>query len=88
MALDTLGYELCRDVSPGEAILALPDRSAFREAPREGLVSLMCHENPRLYPCIFEYVYFARPDSTMNGVSVYSAQLKMGEKLADRKSVV
>ena len=82
VALDTLGYELCRDVSPGEAILALPDRSAFREAPREGLVSLMCHENPRLYPCIFEYVYFARPDSTMNGVSVYSAQLKMGEKLA------
>jgi len=78
VALDTLGYELCRDVAPGEAILV---RSA---ASAEPLVCSACHPSPTLSPCIFEYVYFARPDSTMNGVSVYSAQLKMGEKLAEK----
>ena len=69
VALDALGYDCCRDVSPGEAILFLP---ATGEATSTGdtIASMMCHENPRLYPCIFEYVYFARPDSTMNGVSV------------------
>lgn len=75
VALDTLGYELSRDVGPGECIL-------FR--PRQPLMTCCCHSNPKLFPCIFEYVYFSRPDSMMNGVSVYESQLKMGERLANK----
>ena len=57
----------------------LPADTSFTDDGQAGLVSMMCHQSPKLFPCIFEYVYFARPDSTMNGVSVYQAQLKMGE---------
>jgi len=73
VALDTLGYTLCRDVAPGEAVLLRPGFPVLTQR---------CAERALHRPCIFEYVYFARPDSIMDGVSVYAAQLKMGEKLA------
>jgi amidophosphoribosyltransferase len=75
VALDTLGYRLVRDVMPGEAILIDFDGNFH---------SRQCADNPSLNPCIFEYVYLARPDSVMDGVSVYGARLKMGEYLADQ----
>lgn len=75
VALDTLQprFTLERDVQPGEAMLATLDGRYYSE---------VCHASPRLMPCIFEHVYFARPDSIMDGVSIYEARLNMGEKLA------
>ncbi len=74
VALTGCGYSLVRDIQPGEAVII----------DQEGnLLSRQCAEHSRLTPCLFEYVYFARPDSLMDGVSVYSARLQMGEYLAD-----
>ena len=73
VALDTLGFTLIRDVAPGEALYITQDGELHSE---------QCAENPSLSPCIFEHVYFARPDSIMDGVSVYKARLRQGEKLA------
>jgi len=75
VALDTLGFKLLRDVAPGEAILVEEDGTFF---------SQQCAENPVCYPCIFEYVYLARPDSVIDGVSVYETRLYMGESLAEK----
>lgn len=75
VSLDVLGYELIRDVAPGEAIFISNNGEFF---------SQQCAENPKLRPCIFEHVYFARPDSIMDGVSVYKARLRQGEKLAEK----
>jgi len=72
VALEVLGYKFERDIEPGEAIFI--DKHGNFHAQQ-------CAENPTLNPCIFEYVYFARPDSLMNGVSVYEARLQMGERL-------
>lgn len=73
VALDVDGFRLLRDVKPGEAIFI----------DREGSIhSSICAKNVKLQPCLFEYVYFARPDSIMNGVSVYAARMRMGTKLA------
>jgi amidophosphoribosyltransferase len=72
-ALDVLGFTLIRDIAPGEAVFI--DTDGHRHAR-------VCADNARLVPCIFEYVYFARPDSILNGVSVYRSRLRMGEKLA------
>jgi len=82
VACDTLGYEMVRDVRPGECALVLP---MVPDHPREnlGLFSKkLVGDDEKPVPCLFEYVYFARPDSIMDGVSVYEARLKMGEKLA------
>ena len=75
VALDALGFELMRDLEPGEAV-------AIDNSP--GIHTRQCAENPVYSPCIFEYVYLARPDSIIDDVSVYKARLRMGERLADR----
>jgi len=75
VALDALGYELIRDVAPGEAVFISLDGQ---------LHTRQCAESPTVMPCIFEYVYLARPDSIIDDVSVHKARLRMGEKLADK----
>ncbi len=77
VALDTLGFKFLRDIAPGEAVFIDLDANFH---------SQQCAEQPKLNPCIFEYVYFARPDSVMDGVSVYATRLYMGEYLADKIS--
>lgn len=74
VALTGCGYTFVRDVEPGEALFIDLDGN---------FVSRQCADNPNLSPCGFEYVYFARPDSVLDGVSVYDARLNMGEYLAD-----
>jgi amidophosphoribosyltransferase len=75
VALDALGFELMRDLEPGEAIFI---------DTNSGIHTRQCAENSVYSPCIFEYVYLARPDSIIDDVSVYKARLRMGERLADR----
>jgi len=75
VALDQSGYTLLRDVGPGEAVF-------IDEQGR--LHSQQCAETVRHTPCIFEYVYFARPDSIIDNISVYKARLRMGELLAEK----
>lgn len=75
VAIDVLGFERLRDVEPGEAIFINSEGEMF---------SRQCAENPTYAPCIFEFVYFARPDSIIDGLSVYKSRLRMGETLADK----
>lgn len=75
VALDALDFELIRDIQPGEAIYIDVDGNLHTQ---------QCAENPKLTPCIFEHVYFARPDSIMDKISVYKARLKMGARLAEK----
>ena len=72
VCLEALGYTNFKDVKPGEAIICTKDH----------VVSRQCIERRAFTPCIFEYVYFARPDSVIDGISVYKARLSMGEALA------
>jgi len=75
VALDACGFEFVRDVAPGEAIFFSEDGQ---------LHSRQCAENPTFSPCIFEYVYFARPDSVIDKVSVYASRVEMGKKLGEK----
>jgi len=73
VALDVLGFDLIRDVEPGEAVF-IEENGALH--------TKQCTDEIDHCPCIFEYVYFARPDSIIDDISVYKARLRMGEKLA------
>lgn len=75
VAIGALGFQMIRDVEPGEAI--------FIDANGD-LHTRQCARNPQYTPCIFEHVYFARPDSIIDGVSVYKSRLRMGENLAEK----
>jgi amidophosphoribosyltransferase len=73
VALDVLGFKFERDVAPGEALFI--DFAGHLHAKQ-------CADNPKLTPCIFEYVYLARPDSVIDGISVYEARIRLGSELA------
>ena len=73
VAVDALGFRVLRDIGPGEAVL-IDEAGDFH--------SQQCARSPSLNPCIFEYVYLARPDSVIDGASVYETRLNMGDKLA------
>jgi len=75
VALEGSGFQFVRDVLPGEAVFVSLDGKFSSE---------LCAQVAVHAPCIFEYVYFARPDSVLDGVSVYGSRLKMGEYLADK----
>jgi amidophosphoribosyltransferase len=75
VAIEGTGHTVIRDVAPGEAVFIDLEGNTHTQ---------QCAENPTLNPCMFEFVYLARPDSVMDGVSVYQARLNMGETLAQR----
>jgi amidophosphoribosyltransferase len=75
VAIEGTGHKITRDVAPGEAIFIDLDGRVHAQ---------QCAETPSLNPCMFEFVYLARPDSVMDGVSVYQARLNLGETLAQR----
>lgn len=75
VAIEGIGFEFVRDVLPGEAIF-IDQEGNFH--------SKQCAGNPSLNPCVFEYVYLARPDSCLDGVPVYNARLRMGDYLAEK----
>jgi amidophosphoribosyltransferase len=73
VSLDTLGFELVADIAPGECVLITKSGEIFTR---------QCSAQPVLSPCIFEFVYFARPDSIIDNISVHKARSRMGKKLA------
>jgi amidophosphoribosyltransferase len=75
VALEGLGFRFLRDVMPGEAIFIDLEGKLYNQ---------QCADNPVLNPCAFEFVYLARPDSVIDGASVYATRLKMGEYLAEK----
>jgi len=75
VALDSLSFRFVRDVAPGEAVF-IDDRGRLH--------TQQCVPTTRHTPCIFEYVYFARPDSKIDNISVYRARMRMGDRLADK----
>ncbi|GIR83150.1 MAG: hypothetical protein CM15mP84_08980 [Cellvibrionales bacterium] len=75
VALDVLGSSCSGDVLPGEAICVTQDGELHRE---------QCADSPKLTPCIFEHVYFARPDSLMDSISVYKTRMRQGAALAKK----
>ncbi len=75
VALQSLEYEMIDDIHPGEAVFIENSGVVFRQ---------QCHDSPQLCPCLFEYVYLARPDTIIDKVAVYKARLRMGESLAKK----
>ncbi|MES2585010.1 MAG: amidophosphoribosyltransferase [Pseudomonadota bacterium] len=75
VALEGTGFQFERNVDPGEAVFIALDGTVHAQ---------QCADNPQLNPCIFEFVYLARPDSVMDNISVYQARLNLGESLAKR----
>ena len=75
VALTASGFRLIRDIAPGEAVYIETDGQLYTE---------QCAKKPELHPCLFEQVYFARPDSMIDSISVYKARLRMGETLAEK----
>ncbi len=75
VAIDALDFKRIRDIEPGEAVFISLDGEIH---------TFQCSDNPAYSPCIFEHVYLARPDSIIDGISVYKARLRMGEKLAKK----
>ncbi len=75
VALDTLGFQLEGDIEPGEAVFIDIQGHVYRR---------QCAETPEHAPCLFEFVYFARPDSIIDNISVHKARARMGKKLATR----
>ncbi|TNY06745.1 amidophosphoribosyltransferase, partial [Escherichia coli] len=75
VALEGTSHQMERDVAPGEALFVDMTGKLHTE---------QCNDSPALNPCMFEFVYLARPDSVMDGISVYQARLNMGETLAQR----
>lgn len=75
VAITSLGFTVIRDIEPGEAIFITKDGKLYTH---------QCAENPQYSPCIFEHVYLARPDSIIDGISVYNSRLLMGETLAEK----
>ena len=74
LVLENGDYEVVREVEPGEAVFITTEGELHTQ---------QCAADVQLAPCAFEYVYLARPDSVMNGISVYESRLRMGERLAD-----
>ena len=74
-AFHSNGFKIKRDIAPGEALFITFDGQLF---------SNQCEDESKLTPCLFEFVYFARPDSIIDGVSVYEARQNMGERLAKK----
>ena len=75
VALDILGFARVRDIAPGEALVITNDGQVHSE---------VCATATKMSPCIFEYVYFARPDSMIDNVSVHKARMRMGTKLGEK----
>ncbi|GAA5218947.1 amidophosphoribosyltransferase [Corallincola platygyrae] len=75
VALDAVGFQFVRDLAPGEAVYITDEGQLF---------SQQCAEQPENCPCIFEYVYFARPDSKIDGISVYASRVRMGQRLGKK----
>jgi amidophosphoribosyltransferase len=75
VAIDALDFKRIRDIEPGEAVFITLEGEIY---------TFQCSDNPTYSPCIFEHVYLARPDSIIDGISVYKARLRMGDKLAKK----
>ena len=75
VALDALGFDLIADVQPGEAIWISKEGEIYQQ---------QCADKPQFHPCLFEFVYLARPDSVIDGISVYKVRLRLGEHLAEK----
>lgn len=75
VALDAIGFDIIKDIDPGEAVFITLDGQIYTQ---------QCAKNPQHCPCIFEFVYFARPDSTIDNISVYASRVNMGTRLGKK----